>query len=66
MLSINLVDKKELELILNDVADKYGYDFTEYSSASILRRLNRLCSIDKFTSFAELRYKIKHDEEYFG
>lgn len=66
MLSYNLVDDKELEILLNDVANKYGYDFTEYSKASIKRRVNRLCTLDKFTSFAELRYRVMNDENYFG
>ncbi len=65
MLSYNLVNDDDLELILNEVADKYGYDFTEYSRASILRRLNRICSLDKLTSFAELRYKVLNDSNYF-
>ena len=66
MLGYNLVEDEELEVLLNDVANKYGYDFTGYSKASIKRRVNRLCGLDKFTSFAELRYKVINDESYFG
>ncbi|HTN21466.1 MAG TPA: protein-glutamate O-methyltransferase CheR [Pelobium sp.] len=66
MLNYNLVDDNDLEILLNNVADKYGYDFTEYSKASIIRRINRLCTLDKFTSFAELHYKVLNDESYFG
>lgn len=66
MLSYNLVNDDDLEVLLNNVADKYGYDFTEYSKASIKRRANRLCTLDKFTSFAELRYRVLNDENYFG
>ena len=42
----------------------YGYDFSEYSRASFKRRVNRICLIDRFTSFAELRYTILNDPEY--
>ena len=66
MFGYNLVGDDDLDLLLNNVADKYGYDFTEYSKASIIRRINRLCTLDKFTSFAELRYKVLNDESYFG
>lgn len=66
MFSYSLVNDEDLETLLNDVAVKYGYDFTEYSKASIKRRVNRLASLDKFTSFAELRYKVINDESYFA
>ncbi|HEX7365860.1 MAG TPA: protein-glutamate O-methyltransferase CheR [Pelobium sp.] len=66
MVSYNLVGDEELEILLNNVAEKFGYDFTEYSKASIIRRVNRLCTLDRFSSFAELRYRILNDEDYFG
>jgi chemotaxis protein methyltransferase CheR len=55
----------EIETLLNDVFESYGYDFTDYSKASIKRRINRLYSLDKFLSFAEFRYRLKSDENYF-
>lgn len=56
----------ELELILNDLIDGYGYDFTNYSRASLKRRINRLISHDRFLSFAEFRFRVKSDREYFN
>src|SRR5690606_8707540 len=35
-----------------------------YSRASLKRRLNRICVIDKFTSFAELRYTVIKKPDY--
>lgn len=64
MLEIDIINDDEVNIILKDVANNYGYDFTDYSKASIKRRLNRLCSIDKHKSFAELRYKILNDSNY--
>lgn len=61
-----LVDDDDLETLLNDVANKYGYDFTEYSKASMKRRVNRLCTLDKFASFAELRYRVLNNDSYFA
>ncbi|TKB98559.1 CheR family methyltransferase [Pedobacter cryophilus] len=62
----DLIKEDELHILLIDVAQKYGYDFTEYSMASLKRRVNRLCLIDKHKSFAELRYRILNDEEYLS
>jgi len=64
MFDNEVVKDEELEILLLDVANKYGYDFTEYSKASIKRRVNRLCMLDKFKSFAELRYKVLKDPDY--
>ncbi len=64
MLEIDLIKENDLDTLLNDVADRYGYDFTQYSKASIKRRINRLCLLDKFKSFAELRYRILNDQDY--
>lgn len=64
MLEPNIVLDHEVEHLIKDVHEVYGYDFSLYSRASFKRRVNRICLIDKFTSFAELRYKIINDPEY--
>lgn len=53
-----------MESLLSDILDKYGYDFTDYSRASLKRRINRLLSIDKFPSLAEFYYRLYNDEHY--
>ena len=60
----NMVKEEELDLLLNELFQSYGYDFTSYARASLKRRVNRLIAIDRFTSFAELFYRIKHDAGY--
>ena len=60
------IANEEIEILLNDVFEKYGYDFTEYTHASLKRRINRLYSLDRFPSFAEFRYQIRSDESYFS
>jgi chemotaxis protein methyltransferase CheR len=62
---IELSDE-EVETILNDLIDIYGYDFTNYSRASIKRRIARLVTNDRFPSFAEFRYRVRSDQEYFN
>jgi chemotaxis protein methyltransferase CheR len=64
MLEPSIVKDEEVECLIKDVYGLYGYDFSLYSRASFKRRVNRICLIDKFTSFAELRYTILNDPEY--
>jgi chemotaxis protein methyltransferase CheR len=59
------ISDEQVETLIDDVLDQYGYDFTGYSRASLKRRLNRLYSLDKQVSFAEFRYKIGSDSVYF-
>jgi len=54
-----------IEILLSDVLEVYGYDFTGYSRASLKRRILRLYEMDKFVSFAEYRYKIRSEPGYF-
>ncbi len=59
-----IVKDEELNILLNELYDSYGYDFTNYARASLKRRINRLLVIDRLPSFAELFYKVKTDPEY--
>ena len=59
-----MIQDADVDILLNDLLDQYGYDFTDYSMASLKRRVNRLFSIDKFPSFAEFRFRLKNDEHY--
>lgn len=64
MLEPSIVKDEEVENLIDDVYEMYGYDFSGYSRASFKRRVNRICLLDRFTSFAELRYTILNDPEY--
>ncbi|MGZ3885261.1 MAG: CheR family methyltransferase [Bacteroidia bacterium] len=59
-----MITDENIELILNDIVEHYGYDFTQYSKASLRRRILRLYVLDKFPSFAELRHRILNDRDY--
>jgi chemotaxis protein methyltransferase CheR len=52
----------EIELLVNELAQRYGYDFSNYAKASLRRRVNRLLVIDRIPSFAELLYRVKNDD----
>ncbi len=58
------VNDENMALLLSDLLDVHGYDFTDYSKASLKRRINRLASLDKFPSFAELRYALRNNPDY--
>ena len=62
---ITAIRYEELDVLLNDLFTRYGYDFTEYSKASLQRRVQRLFTLDKFPSFAEFRHRLQHDPSYF-
>ncbi|QJD80607.1 CheR family methyltransferase [Spirosoma rhododendri] len=61
-----MITNDELDLLLADLLDHYGYDFTHYSRASLTRRVNRLWHISKFLSFAALRHRLRSDADYAG
>lgn len=60
-----MIEDENIDILLNDVFEIYGYDFTGYSRASLKRRLNRIYTLDKFSGFTEFRNKVKSDEIYF-
>lgn len=58
--------EEQLNLLIGDVQSQYGYDFSDYTRASLHRRIARLMSVDRFVSFAELRYKVSSDKDYLA
>ena len=55
---------EEVDILLNDLLEVYGYDFNDYAKASLKRRMQRLYSLDGFPSFAEFRFRVRNDEVY--
>ncbi len=55
----------DVEAVLYDVLELYGYDFTNYSRASLKRRISRLIINDRFASLAEFRFRLRDDKSYF-
>lgn len=60
----SIVKEEEVDQLVNELAERYGYDFTNYAKASLRRRINRLLAIDRIPSFAELIYRVKNDGDY--
>ncbi len=56
---------ENIETLVSDVLEIYGYDFSGYSRASLKRRIVRLYELDRFVSFAEFRFKLRTETGYF-
>ncbi|MBF9017916.1 MULTISPECIES: protein-glutamate O-methyltransferase CheR [unclassified Oceanispirochaeta] len=65
--SKNAVDNEylELELLLEGIFRKYGFDFREYSGAHIKRRLSHRLSAAGMQNFTQILHRIIYDEEFF-
>jgi chemotaxis protein methyltransferase CheR len=56
---------EDLQLLLNDLIDRYGYDFTGYSEASLRRRIDRFMIKDHIADLNDLRFLVRSDPDYF-
>lgn len=61
-----MVSDNELDVLVNELFQTYGYDFTDYARSSLKRRINRLLIIDRHPSFAELLYRVRTDADYLA
>lgn len=59
-----MLDETEIDLLLTDVLEYSGYDFTHYARASLKRRIARLWALDHVGSLAEWRYRVRTDAVY--
>jgi chemotaxis protein methyltransferase CheR len=55
----------EMEMLLDGIHERYGYDFTHYSRASLKRRVDRALHVADVSTYAELLDKLFHDERCF-
>lgn len=60
-----VLDEDEINLLLTDLIDTYGYDFTGYAQPTLQRCINRFFSGKLFGNFAAFRNLIKNDPQYF-
>jgi chemotaxis protein methyltransferase CheR len=61
-----VLSEEQVELLIDDLHDLHGIDFHAYTRASLKRRLDRVLTVYKLPSFAELRYKIQTDPVFAG
>ena len=60
-----LDDTIEFQLILEAIYLKYGYDFRNYSKASIKRRIIHKLEMSRLPNLSALQHKIIHNYEFF-
>lgn len=61
-----MVSEHELDILINDVFETYGYDFGGYSRASFKRRVDRLIDMDGLGTFTAFMSRVCSDPEYFN
>jgi chemotaxis protein methyltransferase CheR len=59
------LDKLEMDILLDGIRRRYGYDFTNYSHASLKRRLAAVCAQAKIVRYTEMLDRLFHDEAFF-
>ncbi|MEO6127719.1 MAG: protein-glutamate O-methyltransferase CheR [Ferruginibacter sp.] len=60
-----IVGKNDIEKLLLEVHDRYGYDFTGYSRASLQRRIDAFFSRSRLTNYSDIKNKLLNDTAYF-
>jgi len=56
---------EDLQLLLNEMIDRYGYDFTGYSEASLKRRIEHFMVKEQITDVPALCSLVITDPDYF-
>jgi chemotaxis protein methyltransferase CheR len=57
--------KIEIDLLLQAISRKYGYDFRNYAKASIKRRIMNVLSSSGLKTISEMQHKILYEKEFF-
>lgn len=63
--NINQTINIEIELLLQAIYSKYGYDFRNYSKAHVKRRLLNRLATSHLQSISEMQYKVLYEPEFF-
>lgn len=58
-------EQLEVQLLLEAIYIKHGYDFREYSIAHLRRRLEYRRTIEGMANYAEMQHKVIHDDTFF-
>lgn len=56
----------QIEILLEEILENHGYDFTGYSRASLKRRVVRFLGLEKWTDFPAFRKKLATDTTLFN
>ncbi|ALG66843.1 CheR family methyltransferase [Beggiatoa leptomitoformis] len=56
----------EIQLLLQAIYLKYGYDFRNYAKASLKRRIEHRLLKDKLSSISAMQHRLLYDEDFFS
>ncbi|MGH4139775.1 CheR family methyltransferase [Clostridium sp.] len=59
-------EEMEINLLLEAINMKYGYDFRNYSSAHMKRRIHYRMAATGIDTIAEMQHKVIYDKEFFN
>lgn len=59
------IESIEIDLLIETIRRRHGYDFAHYAQASLRRRLNHRMAISGVTTLSDLIPKVLHDESFF-
>jgi chemotaxis protein methyltransferase CheR len=60
------VERIEVDLVLEAIHTKYGYDLRGYTAAPMLSRVRALLARTGVAHLGELQHRLLHDAEFFG
>ncbi len=56
----------EIQMLLEAIHQKYGYNFKDYANAHTKRRLKHRLNLSNLKNFAEMMHRIIYDEDFFN
>ena len=59
-------ERLEIQLLLEAIYQKYGYDFREYACAHTKRRLAHRRSLENMANYSQMQHRVIYDEEFFN
>ena len=64
---MNSKNNKDIDLnhFIESIYKRYGYDFRDYASASLTRRIANFMSKNGVKKVSDLQHRILHDRDYF-
>ena len=60
-----MIESEAIELLLHKIANRYGYDFSDYARASLHRRIDLFYTKNKQPSFALMQERLMQDPVFF-
>jgi len=64
-IELSQTEKIEMDLLLQAVYLKYGYDFRNYAKASMRRRIRQSLTKAGLSHISDMQHRILHDREFF-